>query len=416
MLVLKQKNCCSSSDEDEEYHQDWIHHRRRLAIIMWEMLAEKLFRPRELTAEGRQRRQRGLPREALLDPEDSPWNKLYFSGNDQALITVTGFDHNAFETLMVMFRPYYCSYTPWTGQNDGRTFKRLRKPVALGTGRKRMISDHACLGLTLCWYRFRGPEFILQGWFGFTSTHCNVWLRFGRRMLFKTLYKNDLAKVHYPSDEKIKQLQQLINARHPALKNVYATADGLKLYFQATTDVEEQNKFYNGWQHKHYITNLFVFSADGRIIKCVLNAPGSLHDSTLAEWGNVYNTMEEVYTRTGGKVCVDSAFQAQDADYLILSAEDLTKCKSAQEITEKVQATSLRQAAEWGMRAIQGSFPRLKDQIRYEEYGERRLTLKLLVLLYNFRLEMVGLNQLRTVYAPSWSKDSLYMMNQLNQN
>jgi hypothetical protein len=29
------------------------------------------------------------------------------------------------------------------------------------------------------------------------------------------------------------------------------------------------------------------------------------------------------------------------------------------------QATSLRQSAEWGMRAIEGSFPRLKDKLFY---------------------------------------------------
>ena len=47
--------------------------------------------------------------------------------------------------------------------------------------------------------------------------------------------------------------------------------------------------------HDHYITNLFVFSIDGRIISVVLNAPGSVHDSTLADWGNVYETLESVY-------------------------------------------------------------------------------------------------------------------------
>jgi hypothetical protein len=33
----------------------------------------------------------------------------------------------------------------------------------------------------------------------------------------------------------------------------------------------------------------------------------------------------------------------------------------------KVQATSLRQAAEWGMRALQGSFPRLKERKTFSD-------------------------------------------------
>jgi hypothetical protein len=76
-----------------------------------------------------------------------------------------------------------------------------------------------------------------------------------------------------------------------------------------------------------------------------------------------------------------------------------------------MQATFLRQAAEWGMRAVQVSFPRLKDKIRYEEDAiERKLVSKLVVMLYNYRIEHVGLNQIRNTYVPSWSKDAAYLM------
>ena len=49
------------------------------------------------------------------------------------------------------------------------------------------------------------------------------------------------------------------------------------------------------------------------------------------------------------------------------------------------QATSCRQAAEWGMQGLQGSFPRLKDCIIYEENGERAIILKFITLLYNYK-------------------------------
>ena len=49
----------------------------------------------------------------------------------------------------------------------------------------------------------------------------------------------------------------------------------------------------------------------------------------------------------------------------------------------------------------------LKDNaIHYEENGERRVFLSLVPLLYNFRLETVGLNQLRNTYCPSWCVDA----------
>ena len=58
----------------------------------------------------------------------------------------------------------------------------------------------------------------------------------------------------------------------------------------------------------------------------------------------------------------------------------------------------MRQSAEWGMRALQASFPRLKDRFIYEENGERRLMMKMCILLHNLRARRVGINQIRSVY------------------
>jgi hypothetical protein len=66
----------------------------------------------------------------------------------------------------------------------------------------------------------------------------------------------------------------------------------------------------------------------------------------------------------------------------------------------QLEATSMRQAAEWGMRAVQSSFPRLKDRFVYEEGGERQIVLHSMFLLYNLRTRMVGINQIRSFYMP----------------
>jgi hypothetical protein len=139
----------------------------------------------------------------------------------------------------------------------------------------------------------------------------------------------------------------MVTSKHSLLSDVYCTADGCKLYFETIGLLVEQGKFYNGWKSDHFVTNLFLFGADGRIIKCVLNVPGSLHDSTLAEWGGVYEKLEEVYNATGRKCCVDSAFTAANNSFMIKSGEDITGCEDAEEVMVKRQATSLRQASEW---------------------------------------------------------------------
>ena len=228
-------------------------------------------------------------------------------------------------------------------------------------------------------------------------------------MLLKTLIKHPHCIVKFPSDEEIKGYQKLIHARHRTLPDVFCVADGLKLPFQTCDDLHEQSRYYNGWLHGHYVTNLFVFGADGKIINAVTNVPGSVHDSTLAVWGGTYKKLEAIYSRTKAVCCVDSAFAAGKAPYLLKSAQDNTlhsRAKNKAELARLSEATSLRQAAEWGMRAIQGSMPRLKDSIKFEFNGERRVILKLVPLIYNIRLHLVGLNQLRSTYVPRWKKDS----------
>ena len=65
---------------------------------------------------------------------------------------------------------------------------------------------------------------------------------------------------------------------------------------------------------------MFIFSPDGKICVCLLNAPGTFHDSTMADYG-VYDAMEQVYDESGGKLVVDSAFNIGNKNYLIKSSQ-----------------------------------------------------------------------------------------------
>ena len=78
------------------------------------------------------------------------------------------------------------------------------------------------------------------------------------------------------------------------------------------------------------------------------NAPGSVHDSTLADWGDVCQKLQAVCDQTGGVCVADSAFSTANAPHLIESSGDMTAAKSPQDVRVIRQATSVRQAAEWG--------------------------------------------------------------------
>jgi hypothetical protein len=69
------------------------------------------------------------------------------------------------------------------------------------------------------------------------------------------------------------------------------------------------------------------------------------------------------------------------------------------------QLLSFRQTAEWGMRALQGSFGRLRMPLDINFSEQRQDLLEACVRLNNVRARMVGINQIRSVYMPIWQED-----------
>jgi len=222
-----------------------------------------------------------------------------------------------------------------------------------------------------------------------------------------------------PSLEEIREYQRIIEEKYPTLAGVWFVMDGLRLSMKKPGVGDIQSKFYTGWKRDHTINNVFVFCPGGTIVAAAINAPGCVHDSNLAFMGRVYDKLQAQHDICGGKGVVDQAFASNLFPFLIKSGreEDLVVANSTPEsILQNQEAISLRQSAEWGMRAIQSSFPRLYDKIHYEEYGERRLIIRSIVHLYNFRTRFVGRNQIQTVFIPNLENYNSYMESQWIQN
>jgi hypothetical protein len=66
--------------------------------------------------------------------------------------------------------------------------------------------------------------------------------------------------------------------------------------------------------------------------------------------------------------------------------------------------TLLRQASEWGMRGMQGTFPRRCKKRLPGDDEMRRLVLDAIVLVHNFRSDYVGYSQIRTVFDPEFER------------
>jgi hypothetical protein len=346
------------------------------------------------------KRDRRIPRCALVPTSESSFQRLYQSKNDQSFITFTGLDYNSFEYLLDKFRPLYYQYSPYSfngkivGLNNGGD---------LG-GRPLPPDPAGCLGLVLGYTRTRGSLFLLQMVFGASHSVLCIFLKFSMRLLFKVLREEDSAKVCIPSAEDIAQYQEVVRSNFPALDGSWCIMDGLKIHIQKPGDESMQNAYYNGWLHDHFVGCVFAFAPSGVVVACTLNAPGSWHDSFIAENGGLYASLEEVYNNTGGKAVVDSAFSKKRCPFLIKSGKRKPG-ETRLERTVRRQATSLRQSAEWGMRVVQGSFPRLKDRLLFSEnIADRKVFLHLIPMLLNFRTRNVGLNQLTSTFYPNFEE------------
>ncbi len=108
------------------------------------------------------------------------------------------------------------------------------------------------------------------------------------------------------------------------------------------------------------ISCVLVFAPDGTIIARAVNAPGGMHVAPSAKWGGLYSKLRGAFESTGATCAVDSAFWKERLPFLVKSSQDYAVDEADQLRIQ--QATSLQQASEWGMRALQSSFPRIKER------------------------------------------------------
>ena len=192
---------------------------------------------------------------------------------------------------------------------------------------------------------------------------------------------------------------------------MWFATDGLKLTLQQAPEFIMQSKFYNGWKHEHYVTSVFVFAPDGTIVAMAVNGPGVLHDSDMAKMGDLYGKLESMFINHFVRGVVDSAFATKNNEFLIQSAQTLPPTEDASEHLLFLEATAVRQLSEWGMRALQGAFSRIKDRFDYEERGERGIILNLVPRLNNLRANMVGIHQIRNTYIKHLERSpDVYML------
>lgn len=330
------------------------------------------------------------------------WLYLYESRDNRAFILTMGVGVHLFEEILESGFD-----TWWT------TMPLPRNDVGLAASSRarthRSLNSSGALGLALHYLSSTMNDYTLQQVFGITPAVCSRYRNWALILLQKTLATMRSARIQWPTARECETYSTLINNRHPVLSKAIGFVDGYHLPVRASENFEEQNAFYNGWCASHFTSNIFVFAPDGCIIFATINAPGSWHDAQTSR--DLYDILLHS-TPEGYWIIGDTAFPTGAALKARIRTppklnwtgwpSDIDKCRELILFNEAL--VSARQAAEWGMRSLQGSFGRLKMPMPASNKVFRHRIIQICCRLHNLRARVEGINQIRTVYGTVWTE------------
>ncbi|KAG8717938.1 hypothetical protein FRC08_006317 [Ceratobasidium sp. 394] len=260
---------------------------------------------------------------------------------------------------------------------------------------RRSLDAPGTLGLMLHFLCSTSRFTALEQIFALVPSVLSRYIRTGLPILLESLKRIPEGVIKWPTPEQMAEYSAMINARHPRIDGAFGFLDGLSLPVAASGDPAVENAHYNGWLHTHKVSNIIVFAPDG-----------SWHDANVAQdvYGQLFQETPNGYFLIG-----DSAFPKLrrgllDKIHTPLKAgrrlPGLTPAQRRQAIVYSNAITSAHQAVEWGMRAIQGAFARLRMPLDANDGAWRKLMIETCLRMHNVRTRTVEINQIRTVYMP----------------
>jgi hypothetical protein len=273
-------------------------------------------------------------------------------------------------------------------------------------GRPRSLGADGYLGLLLFYLGSTMQYKHLCLIFGLTPTVCRKAINWMLRRTVRLLADHPFAKVRFPDDVKMREFVNMVKVREPLAEDVIGFMDGVSFQTECTSERVEQNALYCGYDCDTMVNNAYAFGIDGKVFFAAVNFPGSWADGSLTA-----RFIHQIKRRIGGfKICVNQGFpRGGDASGMFVGP---VSKRQARRLHRNVRIyllrvsnvhTLLRQASEWGMRGMQGTFPRCKKRLPGND-EMRRLVLDAILLVHNFRADYVGYSQIRTVFDPEYER------------
>ena len=337
----------------------------------------------------------------LIHKDYSAWKLLYNNQSDKAFIDSTGLNISTFNYLLNLIQQYNVT-------NNYSLCNKYRS-----VGRPNTLDISSQLALTLYHLNSTMKQKTLCQIFSATPGIVSRTIHNILKALNDVLSVDHNSRIEWSDEKSMTEFATQIKERHPYLPDrVFGFMDGVYFPCENNPDPQVQNRYYNGWKGGPTVTNILVFTPDGCISYAVLNFPGSINDNKLAR--RVYE-MLEYHTTSDFKILADSAFQFAHRRIITPYKSNQLNYDNPLILEQQVRlhrrVIQARQAAEWGMGALQGIFGRLKLPLSGTDFAYNGLLLSVCCRLFNLRTRLMEEgNQIKTIF------NSDYLRNMFREN
>ena len=185
----------------------------------------------------------------------------------------------------------------------------------------------------------------------------------------------------------------LVQRKNPLIVGRWGFIDGKNYHVQEPSNSDIQNAMYNGWLHAVFVTGTACFTVERSVAWAKLNFYGSWNDSETSR-SFQEKLANEQKNLVGHGVVSDSAFPVSNWMF----GRILTPLKEGELERNPVELrpalsllshaiTSIRQAAEWGMGAVDKVYRILQRKLPFNQQKRGRL-FNTLYRLYNYKVDI----------------------------
>ncbi len=190
---------------------------------------------------------------AILDPQRSPWKKLYKNADMTSFLHMMGLTHGAFASLLDYL------------------FDLEEMDICCRWGRLCSLSLNGYLGLLLFYLgnKMKYEHLCLIPYFWHhPKTICSWAISMMLKRMVQLLWGHPIARVQFPDEAKMMEFANMIQRREPMVDDIIGFMDRVSFPLQCMDERVNQNAMYCGYDCNTMVNNVFAYGPDGKVFFC----------------------------------------------------------------------------------------------------------------------------------------------------